>query len=165
MPELERSASLRSASVRAHATQFALVASARVRRPVTTPPAPRRKVPSSRGSCGPRLLTRITDRPGNVLATYPRRLPSVSSVPHEVPAVDRCSAYADTAGARDRVGQRGGAGDRGRLAHALGAQRPYRRGHLDQVDVDKRDLVGGGHLVVEERCRAQLTVAVVNKLF
>ena len=50
-------------------TQSAPVASAMVRRAVTTPPAPRRKVPSSRGSWGPRLLTRIALRPGKARAT------------------------------------------------------------------------------------------------
>src|SRR6266566_7128345 len=107
----------------------------------------------------------MTDRPGNVRATYPRRLPSVFPVPHEIPAVDRGSAYADAACARYRVGQRGGAGDGGRLAHSLGTERADRGGHLDQGDVDRWDLVSSRHLVVEERCRAQLTVAVVDELF
>src|SRR4030081_2822599 len=64
--------SARSASVRAQATQSAAMTSARVSRAVTTPPAPRAKPPSGLGSCGPRLLTMITELLGRVRVTYAR---------------------------------------------------------------------------------------------
>src|SRR5712691_10374427 len=66
------STSARSASVRAQATQSAPITSASVSSAVTTPPAPRAKPPSGRGSCGPRLLTTITELCGRVRVTYAR---------------------------------------------------------------------------------------------
>ena len=65
-------ARVRSASVRATATQSAPMASASVSRPVMTPPAPRLKPPSGLGSWGARLLTTIGEQSGSVRVTYDR---------------------------------------------------------------------------------------------
>src|SRR6266581_4461353 len=65
-----RPTSSRSASLRAQATHSAPATSARVSSAVTTPPAPRVKPPSGRGSWGARLLTTIGEQCGSVRETY-----------------------------------------------------------------------------------------------
>ncbi|OLB86690.1 MAG: hypothetical protein AUI15_30665 [Actinobacteria bacterium 13_2_20CM_2_66_6] len=58
-----------SPSVRAQATHSASATSAKVSSAVITPPAPRMKPPSGRGSCGARLATTIAELCGRVLVT------------------------------------------------------------------------------------------------
>src|ERR1700682_2294401 len=64
--------SSRSESVLAQATHSARVTSAKVSKAVMTPPAPRAKPPSGRGSWGARLATTIAELCGSVRVTYPR---------------------------------------------------------------------------------------------
>src|SRR5207249_9297479 len=103
----------------------------------------------------------------------PRRLPSVFGSPFPViravgsgqqRAIDGDRSHSHARRAGDGVGKRSGGGDGGRLADSFGIERSDWRRHLYELDVVVRDLVGGGHLIVEEGAGAQLAVAVVDEL-
>ena len=65
---------------------------------------------------------------------------------------------------RDRVRDRRGPGDDGRLADALGAERAVGRGHLDEEGLEQRHVVGAGDHVVGEGAVQDVPVLVGDEL-
>src|SRR5438067_1778897 len=126
----------------------------------------------------PARRTLISRCPGRGSGRGTSRSSSTSGPPRRVATIARTSRnLADQPVGRDRqladpnAGRRGDRVDecrrarhRRRLADAAGTD-PGRRTHLDDLDVDRRHLVGGRQLVVEEAAGPELAAGVVDELF